>query len=57
LHFFQFFPENNLAPFFMANLLKRQGFVLELDFEGNPIRSYQDPAGTVISSVSEVNLK
>lgn len=45
-------PDRYLIPLFQM-LAKKHGFVVEIDLEGKPIRSYQDPTGEAVSDVSQ----
>lgn len=49
----QLIPESYLASIFTL-IGKKYGFVLELDLEGNILRTYQDPTGLVVPDVSQV---
>lgn len=49
----QLIPERYLASIFTL-IGKKYGFVLELDLEGNILRTYQDPTGIVVPDVSQV---
>jgi hypothetical protein len=49
----QLVPESYLAKIFTL-IGKKYGFVVEIDLDGKVSRTYQDPTGSVVPSVSQV---